>query len=365
LANAPYYSTEQFFSWMPDNRRIVFNASPSYESASHLFIGDTVTDTFAQLTSGTDPEFSPVVTPDGKQLAFVSARAGLDLIELPVDGGPPRPLIRSSRDEAFPDVSASGILAYITDAQGWPGVRLRTGADAWSRTIGPEQKGGVLLDQVRLSPDGQRIAVDVLEDVHAIWIYPVDSGTPVRLETESTDQHAPSWSPDGNWIAYRRVTANGWALVKAPLGGGPVVRLADAIAGGVVTGGATDWSSSGKWIAYMRDDGVHVIGADGTSDRKMPGPEAFAMRFSRDGSRLLGVRRGADRRWQLVTWDVESAREIRTVTLALATSDDVHGLAVSPDESHIIVGAGSPTSDIWLLEQFVPRSPWWSRWFQR
>lgn len=190
-------------------------------------------------------------------------------------------------------------------------------------------------------------------------------GTPVRLDTESTDQHAPSWSPDGNWLAYRRVTNDGWMLVKAPVGGGRVVWLAESSAGGVAYAGMTDWAPTGAWIAYTRDDGVHVIAPDGTSDRVFAGPRPLSLRFSRDGSRLLAVRRSEDHRWQLVTWDVTTGRELRSVTLPLATSVNVEGLALSPDESRIIVGAGTPTSDIWLLEQFAPTPSPWARWLRR
>jgi hypothetical protein len=37
-------------------------------------------------------------------------------------------------------------------------------------------------------------------------------------------------------------------------------------------------------------------------------------------------------------------------------------MSLSADESNVIVGAGTPTSDIWLLEQFEPPIPTWRRW---
>jgi eukaryotic-like serine/threonine-protein kinase len=366
LTDAPYYSGGyQTFSWMPDNRRIVFNAIPAHESSSRLFMGDTVAGTFHQVTGGVNGEYSLSVSPDGARIAFVSRRAGLDLIEFPVDGGPPHLALQTSRDESYPDLSASGVLVYITDADGRLGVRLREQGGTWSRDVMPAGMEGTVLAQARLSPDGQRISVDVHAAEHGIWIYPVAGGMPARLEQESTDQHGASWSPDGNWLAYRRQVSNGWELAKAPLGGGTPVRLADADQGGVGTSGATDWSSTGAWIAHRRADGVHLVSPDGKSTKVMAGPRPASFRFSRDGTRLFAVQRGDARRWELAIWDVASAHRLRLVALPLAASAVVEGLALSPDESRIIVGAGTPTSDIWLLENFEPPPGLWSRLLRR
>jgi len=194
-------------------------------------------------------------------------------------------------------------------------------------------------------------------------IYPVAGGAPVRLDRESTDQHAASWSPDGNWIAYRRLMKDRWELVRAPVGGGAAVVLAEAEPGGVGGGGVTDWSSTGAWIAHMlRDGGIHLVAPDGKAGRVLAGPRPASFRFSRNGSRLCAIRRGIGRRWELVTWAVDTGRELRVVALPIAASVHVQGMTLSADESRIIVGAGTPTSDIWMLEQFEPPTRWWRRW---
>ena len=365
LTNAPYYSGGfQTFSWMPDSRRVVFNAIPAHESSSRLFMGDAETGAFRQITGGVNGEYSLSVSRDGTRIAFVSRRAGLDLIEFPIDGGPPRVVRQTSRDESFPDMSTSGTLVFVTDADGRPAVRLRERGGTWSRDVVPAGTEGTLLAQARLSPDGQRVSVDVHAAEHGIWIYPVAGGTAARLEQESMDQHGASWSPDGNWLAYRRLIGNQWELAKAPLGGGAPVRLADADQGGVATSGATDWSSTGAWIAHRRADGIHLVSPDGKATKVLAGPRPASFRFSRDGSHLLAVQQGEGRRWELAVWDVTSARRSRVVALPLTAAAIVEGLALSPDETRIIVGAGTPTSDIWLLEQFDPPAAPWQRWFQ-
>jgi dipeptidyl aminopeptidase/acylaminoacyl peptidase len=284
----------------------------------------------------------------------VSQRSGLDLIQLPVDGGPPEPLVATSRTETYPDVSASGLLAYVTDASGAPEVRLRSATDAWSRSLtGSNDRDDDRLarpGEVRLSRDSQRAAVGTYGAEHLIWIYPTAGGSPVRLDQASTEQHGPSWSPDGNWVAYLRLLDGKWSIVKAPLGGGTIVQLDEADA----SGNATDWSPTGRWIAHSRRDGLHLVSPDGAGVKVLAGVRSVAFRFSRDGSRLFAARRGADRRWELAIVDVAAEREVRVVALPLATTADLQWMAVTPDDSRVIVSAGMNTSDIWLLERFEP-----------
>jgi Tol biopolymer transport system component len=364
LPDAQYLAAFPSISWMPDNRRVVMSGYPLHGGTSRLLIADTVAATLTPLTGGKDTDGSPSVSPDGSRIAFVSQRSGMDLVQFPVDGGPPEPLLATSRSESYPDRSASGMLAYVTDAAGSPVIRLRSGTDPWARAIGGaserDQDRATQPSEVRLSPDGQRVAVGTYAADHLIWIYPTAGGTPVRLDQESTDQHGPSWSPDGNSIAYRRLLKGNWEIVKAPLGGGPVVRLDVANPGG----GATDWSPTGQWIAHQRPEGMQLVSADGATKRVLAGLRSSSFRFSRDGSRLFAVRRGEDQHWELTIWDVAAGRQLRAIALPLASSADLQGLTLSPDDSRIIVGAGTNTSDIWLLEQFEPPSPPWTRWLR-
>jgi dipeptidyl aminopeptidase/acylaminoacyl peptidase len=97
----------------------------------------------------------------------------------------------------------------------------------------------------------------------------------------------------------------------------------------------------------------------------LSGLRASPFRFSRDGARLFGVRRGAERRWELTIWDVARGVETRVVVLPLAPSAELQWLTLSPDDSRLIVSAGTNTSDIWLLEEFEPPASRWARWLGR
>jgi Tol biopolymer transport system component len=365
MADAEYLATTGSMSWMPDSRRLVLSGAPLQGGSSRLLMADTVAGILSPLTGGKDEEGFPSVSPDGSRIAFASHRSGMDLVQFPIDGSPPEPLLSTSRSESRPDLSDSGVLAYVTDADGGPSVRIRSGNDLGTRTIGDgagfERDRAIAPNDPRLSRDGQRVAVSTYAAEHLVWIYPTAGGSPVRLDSETTDQHGPSWSPDGNWIAYRRLIKSQWEIVKMPLGGGKAVRLDDASPGG----GTTDWSPTGEWVAHSRPDGLHLVSPDGASRAVLAGLTTNWFRFSHDGSRLLAARRGDRGRWELSTWDVAAGREIRSIVLPLASSANVQGLALSPDDKRIVLGAGTDTSDIWLLEQFEPPPAPWSRWLRR
>ncbi len=102
---------------------------------------------------------------------------------------------------AVPDVlqysvSPTGSLAYVSGKRpAAPQAQL-----VWVSRDGTEQSVGApprLYNQPRLSPDGRRIAVDVVESITQVWLYHLTRDPFSRFTFEGDNRHAV-WSPDGN-----------------------------------------------------------------------------------------------------------------------------------------------------------------------
>jgi len=71
------------------------NGYPLHGGTNRLLLADIAAGTLSPLTGGINDEVTPSVTRDGARIAFVSRRSGLDLIQIPIDGGAPEPLVAS------------------------------------------------------------------------------------------------------------------------------------------------------------------------------------------------------------------------------------------------------------------------------
>lgn len=153
-------------SWYPSGRKIVFSRSENV-CAMSLDASGAPTGVPTRLTKGTDVERQPVVSPDGKWLAFASDRDGdFDLYVM----------------KAAPE-SATNVPVKLTN-------------NTVSDTL-PDW-----------SPNGKRLAFargrDGSREVYVIKAAPQNRETnhPMNLTGNRSDDSDPAWSPDGKRIAF-------------------------------------------------------------------------------------------------------------------------------------------------------------------
>jgi eukaryotic-like serine/threonine-protein kinase len=143
---------------------------------------------------------------------------------------------------AAADISRNGIVAWR--APGVDEVQFEW-VDRGGRTVRSVGDPDAYTN-FDLSPDGTRIVATRRRDASGSALYLIDSernlSTPISKEDTAAPVSDPTWSPDGQLIAYRR-------------GGSLVIRNVFGGEERVLTSGATypdSWSRDGKWLTVGR-----------------------------------------------------------------------------------------------------------------
>jgi Tol biopolymer transport system component len=96
----------------------------------------------------------------------------------------------------------------------------------------------------RLSPDGSRLALSMVrEGKQNLWVYDLRRETWNRLTSDAEPVTLPTWTPDGEYVAFRSGNALAWTLSD---GSGKLEYLA----GVSRNAGPSSFSADGKWLAF-------------------------------------------------------------------------------------------------------------------
>jgi Tol biopolymer transport system component len=107
------------FDWLPDSRNIVVSLWDAKTTGMHLWTANLERDSSTPVTATVGSENWPNVSADGRRMAFASESIDFDLVDIPLDGTPPRKLIATSRNESEPTFNRDGSrYAYVSDKGG-------------------------------------------------------------------------------------------------------------------------------------------------------------------------------------------------------------------------------------------------------
>ena len=105
------------------------------------------------------------------------------------------------------------------------------------------------LQIARLSPQGDRIAMQIDTGANDIWVLDLARGVRTRLTFGPVSNMSPVWSPDGRWIAYTADRNGRSNLCRKPADGSGAEETLLTDDHMTI---ATDWSRDGKYLLYQR-----------------------------------------------------------------------------------------------------------------
>ncbi|MBL8232898.1 MAG: protein kinase [Bryobacterales bacterium] len=338
--------------WMEDSRNIL----------AGLPIGPVVinTDTGKWTGLGQGFDLRQFAGSRGRFLA-TDRRFAEVLVELPLDGSPPRRLLEGEQEGSAPNWSAAGDRMVYASANG---LWIRTPGQS-SRRLPIDLPGDPTDDTPRLntpvfSPDASRIAFSRRSEV---FIVPATGGNAVRVSAGSV----PVWSPDGQWLALRLEENGKHYLAKISLGVSPQLEKLHELVPAVCPA----WSPDGKHLTLATGSGLAIIEPDGKNLRVLvPRPtRAFSIAaWSRDSKTLFLIEPvGNDSR--LTAVDVLSGKE-RTLGVypdTLFGTQFVYSntASLTPDGKSLATTMPETPSKLYLIEGLNPPTTFWQRLFAR
>jgi Tol biopolymer transport system component len=292
------------------------------------------------------------------QLAFARWWYDMDIYRFQ-RGRPPEAIVASTFAETEPRYSPDGRRIAFTSA------RSGSRSEIWvaeSDGTNPQQLTrnlGIAQGSPSWSPDGRRIAFDSLSHrgFWNIWVIDADGGTPQQITTAAGQQHVPTWSRDGRWVYFSATQEHSpprsVGIWRVPAAGGPLERLTR---GG--TGMFACETADGTQLLYQAadaDSALLALPLTGGAPRQLVAcVKSTAFGAGPRGVYYVPCDTSADPPLRLL--DPETGHDEllgKLERLEQGVGAQPWGLSISPDgESVLYLRHISDTSDLMLIENF-------------
>ena len=260
----------------------------------------------------------------------------------------------------------AGVLTIETSGEG-------LAAGAYADTLYVQSNGGEVAIPVKMhiadpmgvnNADGTfRIAFisnfigNIGEDngwIYDLWVMDGDGSNPVNLTDDQAYNFSPSWSPDGQRVAFSRTLSFpdfDWDIWVIDADGGNLVQLTQ----GPNHDHGPSWSPDGQRIAYTSRDeeGTHdlwIMDADGSNPVNLtlgPSHDQSPV-WSPDGRRIVYTSRDEEGTADIWVMDANGDNPVNLTV----SSEDEFGPSWSPDGQRIAYVSRQDresTADIWVM----------------
>ncbi len=121
---------------------------------------------------------------------------------------------------------------------------------------------------VRLSPDGQQLAVETSQPASDLWVFDLRQNTKSQLTFGSSTNTMPVWSPDGKFVAFSSDRQNGTIdIYKKPSGSS---QNEEVLLQSPMDKLVMDWSPDGQYLLYLQAEGLTADGKNIESLMALP-----------------------------------------------------------------------------------------------
>ena len=333
-------------AWAADSRSLVFVGGRPQHGV--LWIVDAAGGKAGRLYA--DGNVATVSTARGSGTLFVERRF-VD-VNLWRGSGPasarresPQALFRFPRMDVHPDYSPDGRHIAFASAREGGGLGVRMCAEDGGGCVDFSSEDQLARPQ--WSPDGKSLAAVGWQGDRPLDIYrlEVEGRFVQRLTTDNAIDTMPSWSRDGRWLYFASDRSGSYELWKMPSTGGEARQLTKR--GGIFG----QESADGRWLYFMN-------GASPGSLWRMPaeGGEATLVldkpihlaKWTLWRDRIVYVDEPAGEAHRVVMFDPLTRRSTRLISLERPSDA---GIAVSPDGAWVVYAQlDQVTSDLLRLE---------------
>ncbi len=342
-----------YLAWL-DNRTLIYSATAEDGSGFWLYAMDIERRIPHRVSFGVDQylSVSAAAGPDGRATRLVATVANPigELWTVPISSQVADelavrrfqvPLTRAGTPRFGPHyvvfLSSKGAAESLWKNQAGETLELWRGND-----------GGVVAPPA-VSPDGMKICFSIRrEGRNTLYVMNADGSNALPLAPSLDVRDAPSWSPDGKFIAVAANDGEGTRVYKVPADGAAPVRLLDGISRQPV------WSPYGSFILYTEpiQGPQYAIKAVTPEKQPHPFPELSVSRgnsyqFLPNGKQLVVLlgRYPSQNFWMV---DLETGQRHQLTNLK--SGDSIGSFDVSPDGRQILFDRVRQNSDIVLID---------------
>lgn len=199
--------------------------SKSEGGQANIYVQQMVDNESRPITKDESPEYNPIWSPDGRHIAYLSARGGYKEIWI-------TSLFAGTGEKVFSfNHDYMRLLSWSKDGTK---IFYSTVHEVWVLDLGSRQTKSVMnfggtnsiKHDFSLSPDEKFIAyVETINKSARIFIVSLDGGEPRQITKESDQNVSPIWLADSKRILYSSNQGNSYQLCIAYLDGRPPTQL--------------------------------------------------------------------------------------------------------------------------------------------